>query len=303
MVYNANGSDDFIDYFWNPNPAGNNGIDADSTWQLSSGNYTLTINDESGCSRTFDFEIGEPDSLYFVEFDFDPAYCRMFGYQNGNGLVKGAAAGGTPDYSYLWKNLDTGEETDNTTWGGRNPGVYELTATDARGCIIKKTLQLDSLNPIASFTVTSAQLNSDLKGTAPVAVLLENQSNYFANPNNVLSDTVFFWNLSSPDDSWFIYTDYYEPIDTTYQPKGHSYTTEICLVATNKNGCTDTTCKIVTIFEPIVFEQINIFTPDEDGINDVFTFNHKAASIKTFECKIFNRWGETVAEINSISSS
>ncbi len=300
-VYNATGIYSMISYNWNPNPAGNNGLLADSTWNLSAGDYTLTINDENGCSRLFNFTIDQPDSLYFTEFGYEPAYCRLYDYQSGNGVVKGAAAGGTPDYTYTWKNTDTGEETDNTTWGGLNPGNYEFTATDANGCVLTKSLFLDSLNPIADFTITSIQLNADNKGTAPVEVVFENTSENFANPNNPLSDTSFFWNLNHPADDWQLSVNYYELFDTVYQAKGESYEVQVCLVAMNKNGCTDTTCKILTIFEPIAFANINIFTPNGDGKNDVFTFDYKAASIADFNCIITNRWGAVVGEITTIN--
>lgn len=300
-VYNVTGSYASIDYFWSPNPAGNNGLLADSTWSLSAGEYTLTVNDENGCSRLFNFTIDQPDSLYLTEFGYEPAYCRLYGYQSGNGVVKGAAAGGTPDYTYKWKNTDTGEETENTTWGGLNPGNYEFTATDNNGCVLTKSLFLDSLNPISDFTITSIQLNTDNKGTAPVEVVFENQSENFANPNNPLSDTTFFWNLNHPQNDWQLSVNYYELFDTTYQATGKSYEVDVCLVAMNKNGCTDTTCKVLTIFEPIAFANINIFTPNNDGKNDVFTFDYKAASIAEFKCIITNRWGQVVCEITTIN--
>lgn len=300
-VYNAAGDYDSISFIWNPNPAGIEGVGADSSYAMGGGNYTLTINDQNGCSRTFDIVITNPDSLYFSEFGFDPAYCRLFGYQSGNGVVFGAAAGGTPDYDYLWTNLTNGETSINSTWGGLNPANYLLTVTDANGCVLTNELFLDSLNPIADFTVNSAQLNSDLKGTAPVEVVFTNQSENFVNPNNPLGDTTFFWNLNTPTADWEISYDWYETKDTTYLPRGESYTVNVCLVAINQAGCTDTACKIITIFEPIAFTDINIFSPNNDGINDVFSFDFRSASIATFSCVIVNRWGTTIYEMDEIT--
>jgi gliding motility-associated-like protein len=68
-----------------------------------------------------------------------------------------------------------------------------------------------------------------------------------------------------------------------------------CFFALNKNGCTDTTCKILAIFEPI-----NIFSHNNDGSNALFTFDFKAASIEEFNCQIVDRWGVVVNEIPSI---
>jgi len=300
-VFNYTGAEAGINYFWSPNPAGNNGIGADSTWSLGAGEYTLTINDANGCSRLFNFSVDQPDSLFFTEFGFDPAYCRIFDYQSGNGVVFGAVAGGTPDYNYSWENLETGETIDNTTWGGLNPANYLFTATDGNGCVKTGQVFLDSLNPIASFNVLSDQLNADLQGTAPVEVVFENTSENFANPNNPLADTTFFWNLNKPIAAWEFSDDYFETFDTTYGPLGQTYEAEVCLVAINKNGCTDTACKIITIYEPIAFANINIFSPNEDGKNDVFTFDLKSASIATFKCVIVNRWGDVIFEMDEVT--
>jgi gliding motility-associated-like protein len=117
-----------------------------------------------------------------------------------------------------------------------------------------------------------------------------------------LTDTTFFWNLNHPIAGWEISSNYFEEFDTIYGPTGQSYTAEVCLVALNKNGCTDTACKIITIYEPIAFENINIFTPNGDGINDIFTFDFKAASISEFNCVIVNRWGFVIYEINDITT-
>ena len=119
-VYNSTGDYNNISYIWNPNPAGVGGVGADSTYNMSAGDYTLTLTDDNGCSNVFNFAIVEPDPLVFSEFGFDPAYCRLYGYQNGNGVAFGAATGGTPDYDYLWTNLDNGATSINSTWGGLN---------------------------------------------------------------------------------------------------------------------------------------------------------------------------------------
>lgn len=300
-VINYTGSDDMISYIWNPNPGGNSGLGEDSTWAMGAGDYTVTINDENGCSKVFDFTITEPTEMTFPEFGFEHAFCRLHEYQSGNGVVFGAAAGGTPDYSYVWTNLDNGETTINSTWGGLNPGNYELTATDDNGCILKETVFLDSLNPVAAFTVVSDQLNDDCQGTATIQVQFENESMNFANPNNPGADTTFFWNLDDPTAEWQVSHDVSEVFDTVYTPQGQTYFVDVCLVALNKNGCTDTACKVITVYEPVTFDEVNIFSPNGDGVNDEFTFEFKSASIAEFNCVIVNRWGIVVHELNDIN--
>ena len=300
-VHNATGEFSEISYFWAPNTFGDEGVGVDSAWALTQGDYTLTINDDNGCSMVIDFSVDQPDSLYLTEFGSEPAHCRLFGYQNGNGVVFGAAAGGTPDYTYQWTNLATGDEQDNTTWGGLNPGEYQLTVTDENGCTLIQTIQLDSIGPIANFNVISDELNDDLQGTAPVTVEFENTSSNFYNDNDPFGDTTFFWALDNPVSGWEVTHDYFYRPDSVYGPNGQSYTVEVCLVALNKNGCSDTLCKDLTIYEAFDLGGVNIFTPNNDGANDIFTFEFQSASIAEFNCVIVNRWGVVMAELNDIT--
>lgn len=299
-VYNWQGSYNAISFHWNPSPCSENGIGADSCFSYPAGNYVLVLNDGNGCSNTIDFTINEPPPLVLSEFGTEPAYCRLYGYQSGNGVVFAAATGGTPDYTYEWTNLATGQTTNNTTWGGRNPGTYQMVVTDNNGCTLTQTIELDSLNPVADYDMSSLNFDVEWEGTAPVTVHFDNQSLYFANPNNPNADTTFFWNFNYNNINWVISHDVFESFDTTYTTEG-TYT--ICLVALNKNGCSDTTCTDIIIYDPFIFEPVNIFTPNEDGDNDVFTFEFLAQSVETFSCIIVNRWGITVAEFNDIQDS
>ncbi|MBK9191312.1 MAG: gliding motility-associated C-terminal domain-containing protein [Crocinitomicaceae bacterium] len=268
---------------------------------LSSGWYYTSVTDGNGCfveDSLFDFTITYPDSLYFVELGTDPAYCRMFGYQSGNGVVYAAAAGGTPDYDYEWTYLLTGQTSTSTTWGGRNPGQYQIVATDDNGCTLTAIVTLDSLNPLADFEMTSPQFTSDYFGTAPVDVHFVNQSMYFANPNDPNADTTFFWNFNAPSGDWILSTDVFETFDSTYLSSGEF---NVCLVALNKNGCSDTLCKPLIIYDPLAFVPVNVFTPDGDNANNTFTFIHYSQAVAEFSCIIVNRWGVKVFEMSAIT--
>ncbi|WP_157454305.1 PKD domain-containing protein, partial [Crocinitomix catalasitica] len=201
-VFNATGDLGLINFNWSP--AGLSGIAEDSAGGLGAGEHIVNVIDANGCSNSFSFIIDQPDSLRFVEFEFEPAYCRLYNYQKGNGVVKAAMAGGIPDYDYLWTNLSTGETSTNSTWGGLNPGQYEMVATDENGCTLTQILTVDSLNPRANFEITSPQFTSNYKGTANVETHYTNTSQHFANPNNPLSDTTFFWNFNYLPGDWIL---------------------------------------------------------------------------------------------------
>ena len=298
-VYNWQGNYADISFLWNPNPGNVGGIGADSSFNMLAGTYVLTINDGNGCSNQIDFTIIQPDPLVFNELGTDPAYCRLFGYQSGNGVVYAAATGGTPDYDYLWINLGTGDSTTNTTWGGLNPGDYAIQVTDNNGCLLTDTVMLDSLNPIADYDMSSLGFVVEWEGDAPLEVHFENQSAYFANPNNPNADTTFFWNFNYDTAPWVISHDVNETFDTVYT--AGTYT--ICLTALNKNGCSDTLCQEIIVYDPVALEPPNIFTPNGDGNNDEFTFIYKTVGIETFKCIVVNRWGVTVREFNSVHDS
>ncbi|MFT4600245.1 MAG: gliding motility-associated-like protein [Arenicella sp.] len=299
-VYNATGDYDEISFFWNPTPPGGNGVGANQFIDAGAGNYSLLINDDNGCSETVDFTIGEPTPLAFTELDFDPAYCRLFPYQSGNGVVYGAANGGTPDYDYEWLDVYTLQTSNNTTWGGRNPSLFKLTVTDNNGCTLEGFIELDSLSPEAAFNTTSQQFLDPLvcEGTAILDAHFVNQSQYFANPNNPQADTTFFWHFGLPNDIWELSMDYYEEFDRSYIDSG---TYDICLVALNKNGCSDTACKTIVVFEQPQLTLPNVFTPGIDGANDQFFFPN--AAITEFEAVIVNRWGVTIFEYDDINDS
>jgi len=299
-VFNWQGNYTNISFFWNPNPAGIGGNLADSSYNMPAGNYVLTINDDNGCSNTIDFTITEPPQLALIEFGMEPASCRLFYYQSGNGVVFASATGGTPDYSYLWTNLETGETSTNTTWGGLNPATYQIQVVDDNGCTLTETIVLDSLNPIADFDMSSAGFTIEWEGDAPLVVHFENQSQNFSNINDPNADTTFFWNFNFDEANWVISHDVNETFDTTYAISG-TYT--ICLTALNKNGCSDTLCQDIIVYDPVLLDPPNIFTPDGDGINDDFTFIFRSQGIETFECIVVNRWGVTIREFDHINNT
>jgi gliding motility-associated-like protein len=60
------------------------------------------------------------------------------------------------------------------------------------------------------------------------------------------------------------------------------------------NGCVDDTTHIITILRE--YQHYNVFTPNGDGINDVF--DPGIAGETDYSMKIYNRWGEKVFESN-----
>ena len=59
-------------------------------------------------------------------------------------------------------------------------------------------------------------------------------------------------------------------------------------------GCVDTTMRTIFINPEFQFYAPNAFTPDGDGVNDLF--GGSGVGIDTYSMSIFNRWGELIYE-------
>jgi gliding motility-associated-like protein len=68
---------------------------------------------------------------------------------------------------------------------------------------------------------------------------------------------------------------------------------QVVLVASAQDGCTDTTVQVVCVKDEVIIYVPNTFTPDGDGLNDIFlpilTAGYRPG---TYEFAIYNRWGE-----------
>jgi gliding motility-associated-like protein len=309
-AYNTQGA---YDYLWNlqpfyPNPLPSSNIASG----LGIGTYSVKIQDELGCFKIFDYTITQNDSLYWSELTITPTVCRnQVPFDNGSGQISAAVsrwapgAGGS-NISYQWTNDATGDQANpnQTTWGNQNPGSYTMIAIDDHGCVLDTTIYLDSLSPEAIFDASSPQFTSQYVGTAPVEVTFTNSSiNYaFANlpvpyGNDPTVDTSMTWTFMLNDDPY--QTEEVSPLTRTYTTEG-LYT--VCLVVTeNMNGCTDTACIDIQIYDVPSLELPNVFTPNGDGQNDEFFFPNKV--ITEFECTVFDRWGAEVFVFTSITDA
>jgi len=77
-----------------------------------------------------------------------------------------------------------------------------------------------------------------------------------------------------------------------------STTTDYVLNVLDNNGCRNT--DTVTVFLDAVLYIPNAFTPDGDGVNDIFLALGK--EINTFQLLLFNRWGELIFTSNNINN-
>ncbi len=305
-----------VGYIWNLQPFYTNPpVTSNIASGLGIGTYLIKIQEldpNTQCFKIFDFTITQNDSLYWSELTITPAICRnQVPFDNGSGQISAAVSRWAPgvggsNISYQWTEDGTGNQpsANQTTWGNLNPGSYTMIATDDHGCVLDTTITLDSLSPEAIFVATSPQFSSDYVGTAPVEVTFTNSSiNYaFANlpvpyGNDPFVDTSMTWTFMLDNDPY--QTEEITPLTRVYDAEGLY---KVCLVVTeNMNGCTDTACIEIQVYDVPSLETPNVFTPNGDGQNDEFFFpNHV---ITEFECTIYDRWGAEVYKFTDINDA
>ncbi len=85
----------------------------------------------------------------------------------------------------------------------------------------------------------------------------------------------------------------------------HTYTAAgiycVELFVQNQVGCTDSINECITVTNDASIVIPNVFTPNGDGINDIFYIT--VIAVKDLECSVYDRWGLKVKEWNTIDGS
>ncbi len=145
-------------------------------------------------------------------------------------------------------------------------GTYIVTNTNACGTGSQTVV-------VNTSTVSSGLDGTPLSGTLPLSVSFSNLSS---------GATTYSWNYGNGSSSNGLV-----PVSQTYTTAG-VYT--VVLSVTNSDGCTDSQSILITVKnEDATLVVPNVFTPNNDSINDLFYV--KATNIKDFNCVIFDRWG------------
>ena len=114
ITVTANGGTPKYTYLWS------NGETSETVNNLQSGNYSVTISDNNGCTNTIDTILDNPSQILIS----DSVY-----YVNYYGNIQVEAVGGTPSYTYQWSNGVNDKLNQNLT-----SGDYYVTITDAENC-------------------------------------------------------------------------------------------------------------------------------------------------------------------------
>ncbi|GAB1396651.1 hypothetical protein MASR1M65_14280 [Saprospiraceae bacterium] len=158
----ANGSISITVSGGTPNFAYNwsNGATTKDISGLSAGNYSITVTDANGCSKTTSFVISNPTEIQ-VTGQINHATCSQ-----ANGNITITVSGGAPGYTYAWSNGANTKDISNLA-----AGTYNVTVTDVNGCTKIKTFTVDNLaGPSINGTVVNVSCDGGNNGSVSITV-------------------------------------------------------------------------------------------------------------------------------------
>ena len=115
---------------------------------LCNGSYSVTITDANGCFSVIPAAITSPSPVSITPTVLQPS-C---GQCNGSATV--LPTGGTPTYSLVWSNTQTGTNISNLC-----AGVYMVQITDGNGCVSNSNVIINSSSTITGETITQSNIS------------------------------------------------------------------------------------------------------------------------------------------------
>ena len=188
--------------------------------------------------------------------------------------------------TYLWNFSDNEAAfVKNPLHIFNEPGTYDvsLTVTNNYGC----TLNHFYPDWITAYPLPEAQFVSNPSYASMIKPIIS-----FVNYSS-LTDSVM-WYFGDGDSS--------SVLNPTHKfPSSPTGIYEITLIAFSSYGCSDTIKGKIEIKEEFTFYAPTAFSPDNDGINEVFIMSASGIKEETFHVAVYDRWGEIIYESTNIS--
>lgn len=176
--------------------------------------------------------------------------------QTQNGSIQTTITGGTNAYTYLWSNAET-----TPSIAGLSAGTYSLLVTDANGCT--------ALNN--GLVVNNVMV--------PVQFSLGNDTTICNGETLLLSPGSFQQYLWQDNTTAPVYS----------VNQSGNYFVEV----TNTAGCKGSDTIQVTVYCVGIYFPTS-FTPNADGLNDLFGPVGDLGTLKDYSLYVYNRWGQPV---------
>jgi gliding motility-associated-like protein len=183
------------------------------------------------------------------------------------------------DYNYSWSfgdNQDNMSDLPVTTHTYHQSGVFSvsLTVTSNFGC--SKTIEMSNL--ITTYPIPEADFMAQ-----PYATSITNPEIQFW--NNSINNSLNSWDFGDGQ------------TEASENPK-HSYSKsgnfEVVLWVQSAQGCWDSTTNVITIYDEYVFYAPDAFSPDGDGLNEIFRVYGSGIKSEKFMLSVYDRWGELI---------
>ena len=273
-----NSEDGFIDitvsggnpnysYVW-VNPMGDS-FNTEDLQNVSGGNYSLTLTDQNGCEELFSIEINENEA---VSFDVDFEDCNVNDIE-----ISINASGGIPNYFYsLSYDNNIVDSNTNGNFEGLEAGEYLVSVNDSNNCESESYISLNS-SPLANFETDEFEFSLSNEPTEFTDLSID---------NNIIS---WSWDFGDGNNS-----NQQNPTNQYLQPGVYFITLEVVDIF----GCSDVITKELRVLQDYYSYTPNIFTPNNDGMNDTFSPSLMNIDYESYSLTIFDRWGNELFKTN-----
>jgi len=236
---------------------------------LSAGLYEVLITDNVGCELIQNFELNNPEELS-ANVNFQNSSC--------DGLESGIISlintiGGVGPYEYA---LDNGVYGDVSTFSNLPQGNYSFQVIDDNDCEIAIEGNLTAPD------IPDIELGENINITLGDSTMLN------VSINETVLQNIEWTGID------LSCTDCLEPIIRPFNDINYT------LTVTSIDGCIDTDSITVFIDK---FRQLyipNAFSPNFDGINDLFNING-GVEVESYDLTIFDRWGTMLFSQNNLA--
>jgi len=232
----------------------NNGSNSATLSNLSEGTYIVIVEDSNGCLSTDSITIDEPSALSYL-YVVEDVTC----YDEQDGKIELYPTGGVAPYTISWFDGSSLNYLNNLS-----NAYYSFTIRDANNCSTIDSIQVyeptDLLITVDTIQPTCERINDGeidafiYGGTYPYSYTLN------GSPVDLPLDSVAVGNY--------------------------------VLTVEDSNSCTQTIAFNLTPLQPSCFMIPNMYSPNYDGYNDVFTISHSSWS--SYTMNIYNSIGQLV---------
>jgi gliding motility-associated-like protein len=186
----------------------------------------------------------------------------------GFASLAASSTGGAGDLTYIWSGNNLIEQGNTINVSPSYSNLYELEVTDLCGNSALNEVYVEVQHVESLFEVSSL-----------------GEETYFFTPDldSPCADCSYLWEFTDGFESDL------ESLSHTFNLAGYIGAT---LTVTTSAGCESIYTDLLNV--PAIVYIPNAFTPDNDGVNDVWKIEIRG--IDDYELRVFNRWGNLVFE-------